>query len=136
MILYVDDDRRGTENNVKVIRDAGFQVELLTDIDSALAYFTQNADQVALIILDSMMASGNSFKDEETQEGLLTGVRFFERIRGQKPRQPVIILTIRTLYDVELEPEPDGRLKIFNKLNSSSKDLLKEVRHSLTISPK
>lgn len=93
MILFIDDERRYMATYVEELKDADYDVEVHTNVDKAYAFFQERADEVELIILDIMMSPGTTFRDEDTEKGLRTGVPFYERVRERAPDLPVIILT-------------------------------------------
>jgi CheY-like chemotaxis protein len=93
MILMVDDERRQMDSHYLELRYSGYDVEYFTGVDDALRALEARGDQVDLLILDIMMPPGAAFKDADTKQGLRTGVRFFERVRADRPNLPVIIFT-------------------------------------------
>ena len=96
MILFVDEESRHLSSFVEELRRVGYEVEFQTGVDaasSAWAFLQANAAQVELLILDVMMPPGVACKEINTELGILTGVRFFERARQFLPNLPVIILT-------------------------------------------
>lgn len=93
MILFIDDEKRYMENYVDELQRAGFTVDFRTDVDSGLAFLNQNKDRIRLLVLDLMMPPGNSFKNENTEMGLRTGVRFYENVRMESPDLMVVVLT-------------------------------------------
>jgi CheY-like chemotaxis protein len=106
MILFVDDEKRYMDSHKLELEMEGHTVSFHNDVDSALGFFKENADSIQLIILDIMMPPGQSFQDENTGDGLRTGVRFYERIRGLAPRLPIIIFT--NVSDEQLEKKFQG----------------------------
>lgn len=93
MILFIDDERRYMINYVEELQEADYEVAVHTSVDTASAFFQERAHDVELIILDIMMSPGKTFSHEDTDGGLRTGVRFYERVREKSPDLPVIILT-------------------------------------------
>jgi DNA-binding response OmpR family regulator len=93
MILFVDDERRYMTAYVEELEAAGYHVSIKTTIDAAHDYFEEHLPEIKLLILDIMMSPGKTFQDEDTHEGLRTGVNFYERVRDRAPDLPVIILT-------------------------------------------
>lgn len=103
MILYVDDEDRYTVNYRLELQFALPQYDLLylDNVDEALKVFKENMERVELLILDIMMPPGQSFKDEDTMQGLRTGVLFYRFVRKFRPALTVIIST--NVSDPELE---------------------------------
>lgn len=93
IILFVDDEKRWTATYVEELQACGYDVLLETHVDNALQFFEEHRDQIALLILDIMMPPGSSFTQAETQMGMRTGVRFYEKVRQKVPGLYVIILT-------------------------------------------
>ena len=93
MIIMVDDELRRMAAYVWELRDTGYQVEMCSSVDTALANLEANLPQVRLLILDVMMPPGQAFKNLDTQDGLRTGERFYERVRQLSADLPVFFLT-------------------------------------------
>lgn len=93
MILFIDDEGRRMDSYVRELELSKYDVSFQYNVDVSLAFFEKNLPQIDLIILDIMMPPGSSFKDVDTNLGLRTGVRFYEKIRQKAPELPVIILT-------------------------------------------
>ena len=93
MILFIDDEQRYMDAYRQELEIAGHDVSFVNDVDAAAEFLDAHADSIRLVILDLMMPPGHTFRGEDTREGLLTGVRFYERIRKRTLRLPVIIFT-------------------------------------------
>lgn len=93
MILMIDDEPRHMDSYRRELEYSGYDVEYFTSVDEALRALPARQEQVELMILDIMMPPGAAFKDVDTQEGLRTGERLFERVRATLPNLPVMILT-------------------------------------------
>lgn len=93
MILLVDDEVRYTDVIVTELEGAGYEVCAHRNIDTALKFFEEHLGQIELLILDIFMPWGASFTMEETEYGMRTGVRFYERVREKEAVLPVIVLT-------------------------------------------
>ncbi len=93
MILFVDDEKRRMESYVKELKLSGYEVEIKSDVDSALDFFNKNYKQIELLILDIMMPAGNAFENVDTKYGLRTGIIFYEGIRNRNSTLPIIIFT-------------------------------------------
>jgi CheY-like chemotaxis protein len=89
----VDDDKRRMQSYVQELQFFDYNVNFKADVDEALDFFENNHEQLELVILDIMMPTGNSFSNDRSDNGLRTGICFYERIRSQKQNLPVIILT-------------------------------------------
>ena len=93
MILFVDDEKRRMISYVEDLEWSGHKVKFKSDVDSALEAFEQYQDQIEVLILDIMMPTGESFSDNQTNNGLRTGVSFYTKIREHNTTLPIIILT-------------------------------------------
>jgi DNA-binding response OmpR family regulator len=91
--LLVDDDRLPMQFYVKALKQKGFRVEHYLEPDSALSFVEEKSSEISAIILDIMMPPGKAYKNEDTNEGLRTGLYLFSDIRKHCPHVPVIILT-------------------------------------------
>lgn len=95
MILYIDDEPRYVESFVDELNleFENKKIESINNTDKAVVFFEQYAQEIEIVILDIMMPSGKVFKDKPTQEGLLTGLFFYEYIREKYIDLPIIIFT-------------------------------------------
>jgi len=93
LILLVDDDRLPMQFYIKALQLKGYEVKHCLDTDSALDFVKEKKEQIHAIILDIMMLPGNVYKDEDTNEGLRTGVFLFGDIRKHCPKVPIVVLT-------------------------------------------
>jgi CheY-like chemotaxis protein len=93
MILFVDDEARDMSSYVDDLNLSGFEVSFQTSIDPALRVFQDNSDQIELLILDIMLPHGEAFDSVETEQGMRTGIRFYEEVRRIAPDLPVIVFT-------------------------------------------
>ena len=91
MICMIDDQAGGYPDELRL---SGYDVVLQTDVDDALKFFEQNHGRIDLLILDIMMAPGESFQHERTLAGRRTGIFFYERVRRAVPDLPVLVLTV------------------------------------------
>jgi CheY-like chemotaxis protein len=93
MILFIDDEPRSVNQYLDELRLSGYKVSFQKNVEGAVRCLDSGPQQINLIILDVMMPYGTVFRSEETEQGLRTGVVFYERIRAKAPDLPVIILT-------------------------------------------
>lgn len=93
MIMMVDDEPRRMDAYRRELQDTGYTVEMYSGVDHALADLEADVRRIQLLILDVMLPPGQAFKDVDTQEGLRTGERFYERVRNLRPTLPVVFLT-------------------------------------------
>jgi CheY-like chemotaxis protein len=94
MIVIIDDEKYRTIIVCKILAEAGYNVFLINSIDKAKEFLGDNWLKIDAIILDIMMAWESSFTQEETELGLLTGVRLYELLRDKYGNlKPIIIYT-------------------------------------------
>ncbi len=93
MIIFIDDEPEYITPFTEAFRFSGFQVNVISNVDAAWATIVENLEDVDAVILDIMMPPGRLFEDQDTKEGLRTGLRFLEKMRGLDERIPVICLT-------------------------------------------
>jgi CheY-like chemotaxis protein len=113
MILFVDDERRRMRSYVEAIELSHYQVKFESDVDDALEFFEKNCDRLKLLILDVMMPTGNSFDDEQTNDGLRTGICFYQKVRKLNPDIPVIVFT--NFRNNELTNIESEKTSVFHK---------------------
>jgi CheY-like chemotaxis protein len=131
MILFVDDEAFYTDSYRRELELSGFEVEFQPDVDGALGFLGNNLDQVDLLILDIMMPSGSSIPEVDTAKGLRTGVRFYERVRKQSSRLPVIILTNVSDQAVRERFASEVGCRFLRKEECQPFELVEEVRRIL-----
>ena len=100
MIVFIDDEQRKMESYVEEIRlskikntTTNYVVKFISNIDEALDYFSSQQDDIDLLILDIMMPIGNYLNSSSAQDGLRTGICFYEKIRKENSEIPIIIFT-------------------------------------------
>ncbi len=113
MILFVDDERRRMSSYVEAIELSNHQVIFESNVDDALGFFEKNCEQLKLLILDVMMPIGNSFDDERADNGLRTGICFYQKVRKLNPSIPVIIFT--NFRNNELTNIQSEKTSVFHK---------------------
>jgi CheY-like chemotaxis protein len=91
-ILFIEDERLPMIYYIKELERSGFNVKEFHSPEDAVA-FAQTKPQLALIILDIMMPPGEKYKEEDTKDGLRTGVFLFRDLSILYQDLPIIILT-------------------------------------------
>lgn len=132
MILFVDDERRWAESYVEELELSDHQVSFQMNVDVALQEFERNRPQIELLILDIMMSPGLSFRDIDTDLGLRTGIRFYERIREQAPDLPVIIFTNVSDRTVESRFAEEKNCWFLRKIDYLPHEIAEQVNWILT----
>jgi CheY-like chemotaxis protein len=93
VILFVDDEIYGLDNDVDNLTRAGFEVKIAATVDEAMAFLEDRRGDVEGIICDIMMPHGAVFTGADTREGLRTGVKLFEWVRARWPETPFVVFT-------------------------------------------
>ena len=132
MILFIDDEPHYIETYVDELKLSGFEVTVCKDVDSAIAFVQGCLAKVDVCILDIMMPPGNAFKSDETQMGLRTGVRVYDRLRQQVPDVPIIVLTNISAGDIERKFVKDGNCRLLRKDQCLPFELAEQVRQVVT----
>ena len=99
--------------------------------DAGLKWFEENGDKAELLILDIMMPCGQAFNAEETEQGLKTGVLFYERVRKTNDQLPIVILTNNLDEAVRRVFEQDPYCRFFRKEDLLPFELAEEVKDFL-----
>ncbi|MFN8472515.1 MAG: response regulator [Anaerolineae bacterium] len=132
MILLVDDERGRMASHVMQLEMSGYQVKSIATVDDALAYLEAHGGEIQLLILDIMMASGNSFTRSETMDGLRTGLEFYKRVRQQMPDLPVVVFTNVTHETVVRSLRQEKNCRVLLKPNYLPSEFRDEVRAILS----
>ena len=132
MILFVDDEIRHTSNFVLELEARGYQISFQSDVDLALQFLEENQNDIELMILDIMMPPGKKFREVDTDEGLRTGVRFYERAREISPELPVIILTNVSDVELEVQFQKEANCWYFQKKHYLPYEIAQEVNRILS----
>lgn len=131
MILFVDDEKREMHSYVTELYFSGYEVSFENNVDDALTFVAANLNRIDLLILDIMMPPGSSFKDVDTEDGLRTGVRFYERIRENAPNLPVMIFTNVSDECVAERFRREAKCRFLQKKNYLPYQLVEKVKEML-----
>lgn len=93
MILFVEDEKQYVDNVLEELKLLGLQVEFCDGVDKALEKLKTFGDKIDLIVCDVMMPHGESFKQEETEQNRITGLRFLARVRELGFNRQFVLLT-------------------------------------------
>ena len=133
MILLIDDDKRQMASYVAELRLRGFEVTHETYVDQALRFLEEGLPEVELLILDVIMPSGESFRDQPTEHGLRTGVYIYERIRETQRNLPIIVFSDAHPADISRVIEGDPHCQFFEKRDLYPFELADAVEKTLTL---
>lgn len=127
MILFLDDEPARMEVYARDLVMSGHEIHFENNVDDALATIKENPNLISLLILDLMLPPGKSFADENTHEGLRTGINFFNRVRKIVANLPTIILTNVSDEKVEDWFQKQENCWFFQKKNFFPFELTEEI---------
>lgn len=127
MILIIDEEKRRLAPYISELESSGYEVHVAMDVDSAVKFLPGNLDRIELVILDIIMPPGTVFQDEDTRNGLRTGIPMYHRVRRDAPHMPVVVLTNVSDPDVEKFFENESRCWFLRKEDYFSFELAQMV---------
>ncbi len=83
-ILWVDDDNDLLKHNRSNLLDAGYAVDVESNVDVAIEKMKDDAEKLKGVILDVMMNPGVTLRNHDHQGGLKTGLVLLTHIRREK----------------------------------------------------
>lgn len=132
MLLIVDEEYSRAMAYSDVLKSLGYDVKLTFDVDSFVSVFKDNLYEIDAVILDIMMPSGELFTLEQTEQGILTGVKLYEYIRSElKWNGPIIIYTALNRPDLLNSLDKRPMTSVVHKPNSVAKVVEKLDRFNL-----
>ena len=91
-ILFADDEQWVLNGISEGLKALGYNVIPATDGSQVLDLLSKQ--KVDLLLLDVMMPPGEDMDPEKTAYGRLTGLEVCKTVRQQKPKLPIICLTV------------------------------------------
>ncbi len=92
MILFIDDEKARIRPWVDELREASFQVEVISSADAARQAL-EATDPPQCVVLDLMIPADGEVPDRETAYGTRTGLWLLKRFRDTHAQAPVVVLT-------------------------------------------
>jgi len=94
-ILMIDDDKLPMQYYIRRLEKSNFEVKHFVKPDDAFEYLDNEQPHTDGVILDIMLPPGEKYKDEQTNQGLRTGVFVLRDLREHKDYSsiPVVVLT-------------------------------------------
>lgn len=129
MILFIDDEEARTRPWVDELREADFQVEVVSSADAARRALDA-ADPPQCVVLDLMIPADGEVPDRETAYGTRTGVWLLQRFRATHARVPVVVLT--NVDDPGVEEVVTGLAAVYRRKRDCRPAKLVELIRSLT----
>jgi DNA-binding response OmpR family regulator len=134
MILFVDDEASRTDSYIRELKLRGHEVDVMSDVDSALEVVLKDPSSVQLVILDVMMPPGKAFRNAKTLVGLRTGICFFEAIRRTQPALPIVVFTNVTEPSIRTRFQGERACWFMEKWRYLPADFAREVKQILDTS--
>lgn len=134
IILFIDDENRGMESYYQELRlefKNQYEIKFINDIDKANQFLEQNPKNIQLIILDVMMPLGEIFKSIDADDGLKTGIRFYEKIRQDFPQLLIIMFTNYFNEELETKINADQNSLFLHKEDYLPFELTDEIKEIL-----
>lgn len=128
-VLFVDDDVKRMTSHVEMLEDAGYAVDLVSDVDETLQQVQEKGGEYACVILDIMMPPGR-FGADATDRGRHTGLPVLKEMRRLAPDLPIVVLTVIADPAVRRQAMELGAKAYLTKPCLPS-DLVKAVRRHL-----
>lgn len=94
MILFVDEEPTFTNSHREELEFEKYEVVLKQSVDDAWSFLNEEGSRLELLILDIMMPPSKLTGIDE--DGMHTGMLFFEKVRSKFPTLPVLIFTNRS----------------------------------------
>ncbi len=131
----VDDDQLMMSTYETVLKMRKFEVTRFHGqgcVDRALGFLEKESASVDIMVIDIMMPPGEAFKDEDTDQGMRTGVFLLERLNAQYPSIPSLVLTnVQDEAILEAVRKVAPQLRILRKPQCPPLDLVKIIQSDL-----
>ena len=89
-ILWIDDDIYSIYNMIELLKDEGFNVISINNIDEAIEKLDELQNKIDIVILDIMMPPGKTFSTIESKGGFASGLALARYIKKEIPHLPII----------------------------------------------
>jgi len=111
MILFLDDESTGNLF-CEELETKQLPLQVFSRIDDAWEFLQKTTEEVSIAIIDVMMPPGDLFTLAETNDGLTSGLLFYERLRGKLKDCRVFFLTNLTSPEVEQAISKDENAQV------------------------
>src|SRR5687768_13117941 len=92
-IILIDDERLPMDYYVRAFKLQNYEIKQFFGPDTVFEYVRHKKPHPDAIILDIMMLPGNKYINEDTDDGLQTGILLYKDLRRYYPTVPIIFLT-------------------------------------------
>jgi CheY-like chemotaxis protein len=127
-ILIIDDEPMPSRLYKEALENNHCQVEMAETTDEAMRQLENNG-RFDLVILDCMMPPGEVLKEEQTDDGMRSGIVLWNKIRDTAPMTPAMFLTnvrvpelLNEMWDLA------GRRRVRQKGRTPPSMLVQEVK--------
>jgi CheY-like chemotaxis protein len=138
-ILIVDDDLAPEQKEpngnymwyyTQALRDAGHTVVEVVGPDSAIEVLSSTANSIDLVVLDIMMPPGRAYREDDTLNGLRTGVFLAKTVQSRYPDLPILVLTnVQNPETLSQLREMPSIRKVLYKPDCTPFDLVDEIKN-------
>lgn len=92
-ILLIDDEKAPMKYYIRALRQKNFDVKQCFKPEDAFQYLENSKSPPLVTILDIMMLPGEKYANEDTDDGLKTGLFVLRDLQKMYPTMPIIVLT-------------------------------------------
>jgi ActR/RegA family two-component response regulator len=129
LLLFADDDSL-TATYYRALLDRTFTVIYCDSVDQAVR-FLRMSQPFAGFVIDMMMPQPSEDKDNETDDGMLSGIWLLKEARKGYPDAPAFILTNRVQDDIWELLEPYSPVHFARKLEFPPEEFEELVRSKM-----
>lgn len=92
MILFVDDNPRRIQHYVSEVAKCGFQTQVISNIDEAMAFLKAPPASLQALVCDIMLPHG-SLDPDATRDGFRSGLILLDMALKARAHLPIVLLT-------------------------------------------
>lgn len=104
-VIWVDDDNELIRPQSVSLADRGYEIDVIPDVDVAIASIKHNRSSVLGVILDVMMNPGVELRSEPHMGGLVTGLVLFRYLRRCQLCPPIKAFVFTHRHDPQARHE-------------------------------
>lgn len=129
-LFLIDDEKLPMDYYIRAFKLQNYEIKQFFDPDSVFEYIRHKKSYPDAIILDIMMLPGNKYMNEDTDDGLKTGILLYKDLRAYYPNIPIIFLTNVSDPDIPILPgESEDKLVVIQKIDYSPYELVDLVEN-------
>jgi len=134
-ILLIDDEKLPMDYYIRALKLSNLEVKQFFDPESVVKFIKQKKPHPKAIILDIMMLPGNMYNQEETNNGLRTGILLYKDLRVHYPNIPIVFLTNVSSPDIPRLPnETEETLVVAQKIDYPPFELVELIKKMIASS--